>query len=147
MTQDERQHPSVTDGLKTVSYASNGTGRVDMTKGDGWQPVNEVNGQAWREIEQRIDRARTRVASGRASCLYYYMIANQMSPWLLARYTRQSLLAVLLHLLPFFFKRLKTGALQKYADLFRIAAEDLVLGKLPPAASPSFSEYAKEHSS
>lgn len=126
----------VTDGLKTVSYARNQQGRIEPVEGDGWQPVNDVNGQAWREIDQRIALARAKVASGRLSCLYYHMVANQMTVWLLARYTRQSALTVLLHLLPFCFNRLPLGRLQTYADLFQVAADDLRRGLLPPATSP-----------
>jgi len=128
----------LTDGLKTVSYARNRQGRIEPVEGDGWQPVNDVNDQAWREIEQRVALARQTVASGRASCLYYHMVVNQMNPWLLARYSHQSPLTVLLHLLPFFFNRLPLGRLQTYADLFQVAAEELRRG-LPPSAGPPLS--------
>ena len=143
---DER-HLSVTGGLKTVSYAKDYQGRVEMVEGDGWQPINDVNGQAWREIEKQIDRARAQVASGRTSCLYYYMVANQMSILLLARYSRQSPLKVFLHLIPFFFKRLQIVETQKYADLFQVAPEDLIRGDLRPAVYQLASSHGQERSS
>lgn len=137
MTETDAQgRQGVTDGLKTVSYARNSQGRIEPVEGDGWQPVNDVNGQAWREIEQRIAQARDKVASGRVSCLYYHMVANQMTVWLLARYTHQSALRVVLDLLPFCFNRLPPGRLQIYADLFQLAAADLGRGLVPPATSP-----------
>lgn len=124
---------SITDGLKTVSYVKNGEGKLEQVRSDSWQPVNEVNLQAWQEIEKQIDQAKNKVASGRVSSLYYYMIANQMSIPLLARYTKQSVIRVLFHLNPFFFKRLGTDRLKRYADLFKTSIEDLTKGELQPA--------------
>lgn len=144
-TEDDRLF-SVTDGLKTISYACNSNGRIEVVEGDGWQPVNDVNGLAWREIERQIDRARDRVASGRTSCLYYYMVANQMSISLLAHYTRQWRLTVLLHLIPFFFKRLPIVKVQKYADLFLVLPEDLIRGELRPAVYHLSSGHEQEYS-
>lgn len=142
----EDPSPSVTGGLQTVSYASTGDGRVEMVQGDGWQPVNDVNGQAWQEIERQIARARAKVVSGRVSCLYYYMVAHQMSPLLLARSTRQSLLTVFLHLIPFFFQRIPRDTLQTYADLFQVAPEALSRVDLPPAIPSSSPGHEHEHS-
>ena len=132
---------SITDGLQTVSYAQNSQGQLEQVKGQGWQPVNDVNRQAWREIEKQIEQARSRVVSGRASCLYYYMIANQMSITLLARYSGQSSLRVRLHLIPFFFRRLTAGQLQRYADLFQISSRDLKKGALLPAVYSSAQKH------
>ncbi len=129
---DLHQAASITDGLKTVSYVKNGEGRLEQVQSDSWQPVNEVNFQAWQEIEKQIHRAKCKVASGRASRLYYYMIANQMNMMLLARYTRQSAIRVFFHLNPFFFKRLSNERLKRYADLFKISVEHLTKGELQP---------------
>jgi len=131
MTQ-ERPDPaaSVTDGLKIVGYAKSGNGRIEKVECESWQPVNEVNLQAWQEIERQVARARDKVASGRASCLYYYMIANQMSLLLLARYTRQAAWRVFLHLHPFFFRRLSTEQLERYATVFKVSVKTLAEGEL-----------------
>lgn len=103
---------------------SNG-GIFELVAGDGWQPVNDVNRQAWREIEKKVDLARRKVAAGRFSCLYYHMVANQMNVFLLARYTGQRPWTVFSHLLPFFFQRLSVEQVQKYADLFHLSPADL----------------------
>jgi hypothetical protein len=116
---------SITDGLKTVSYSVNNGGIFELVTGDGWQPVNDVNRQAWREIEKKVDLARRKVAAGRFSCLYYHMVANQMNVFLLARYTGQRPWTVFCHLLPFFFQRLQVEQVQKYADLFHISPAEL----------------------
>jgi hypothetical protein len=127
------QAQSITDGLQTLTYTPNSSGRITASKKESWQPVNEVNHQAWEEIDRHIARATRKIASGQASCLYYYMVANQMSTLLLARYTRQPLWKVFLHLLPFFFKRLSRRQLRPYARLFQVSEDDLLAGRLLPA--------------
>jgi hypothetical protein len=122
----------VADGLATVSYSMNSAGQYELVSGSGWQPVNVVNAQAWREIEKNIAAARDKVRSGRASCLQYYMTANQMDAGLLARYTGQPYWRVRLHLIPFFFSRLSPDIIGKYAELFQISTVDLTSGALKP---------------
>ncbi|NEX20726.1 hypothetical protein G3480_10460 [Thiorhodococcus mannitoliphagus] len=129
----EQEARSITDGLHTLNYIPDDSGRVSTDQQDGWQPVNEVNHQAWQEIDRHIDQASRKIASGRASCLYHYMAANQMSPRLLASYARLPLWKVYLHLLPFFFRRLSRDDLRPYAQLFQISEDDLQAGRLLPA--------------
>ena len=125
----EQQTPptdnGITEGVQTISYSVNDEGNYEPVPGPGWQPVNIVNRQAWLEIENHIEASRRKVASGRVSCLHYYMIANQMNIGLLAGYTNQSRLRVRLHLIPFFFKRLGPDTLKKYGNLFQVSTDDL----------------------
>ncbi len=127
---DTSREPDVNDGLRIVNYRAGSDGLCRCQQGYGWQPVNIVNHQAWQEIEKQVDRARRNIAAGKASCLAYYMVANQMTPALLARYTGQSSWLVRLHLRPFVFKRLGRETLQKYADVFQVAPADLAAGEL-----------------
>jgi len=129
---------SITDGLQTVSYEKNREGTVETVKSDGYQPVNEANLQAWEEIERQIEQARQQVTTGRRSCLYYYMISNQMSVLLLAQYSQLPAWRVMLHLYPYFFARLSTNNLQRYADIFQVPVEALTLGELRPPVYNSF---------
>jgi len=124
------EEESVTGGLHTISYAQAGEGLCRPLSGPGWQPVDVVNRLAWQEIEVQVCAAREKVRQNRASCLYYYMIANQMNVGLLAGYTHQSRLRVLLHLRPFFFRRLCRRTLQRYAALFQVSVADLNDGRL-----------------
>lgn len=124
---------SITDGLHTLNYIPDDSGRITTGQKESWQPVNEVNHQAWQEIERHIDQATRKIVSGRASCLHYYMVANQMNPRLLAGYARLPLWKVYLHLLPFFFKRLSRSDLHPYAQLFQVTEDDLQAGLLLPA--------------
>lgn len=132
---DRSAHPdaaaSITDGLHTLAYVPTGDG-IEPVAQAGWQPVNEVNRQAWEEIERRIEAARCAAQSGQRSCLYYYMIANQMDCLLLGQYTRQSPLLVWLHLWPLFFRRLGPARLRRYAELFQVDVRDLAQGELRP---------------
>ena len=128
----ETEAASITDGLHILAYVKGPAGGIEPVAQPGWQPVNEVNRQAWEEIERRIEAARGWVRTGRRSCLYYYMVANQMDPLLLARYSGQSPLLVWLHLRPFFFRRIDRKRLCRYADLFQVEPEALVRGDLHP---------------
>ena len=129
---DHSSAEDITDGLKIVSYAVNSKGEYELTPDFVWQPVHVVNHQAWQEIEKNIAASKDKIAAGRASCLHYYMTANQMDPGLLAQYTDQPRWKVCLHLLPFIFNRLSAKTLQKYAELYRISPDDLTQGRLQP---------------
>ena len=128
----ETEAASITDGLHILAYVRDPAGGIEPVTQPGWQPVNEVNRQAWEEIERRVDSARVAVRSGRKSCLYYYMIANQMDCLLLGQYTGQSPLLVWLHQRPLFFRLLGPTRLRRYADLFQVEVRDLVHGELQP---------------
>jgi len=97
-----------------------------------WQPVNIVNSQAWQEIENQIEVSKAKIASGKVSCLHYFMTANQMDAGLLAQYTGQSSWLVRLHLIPFFFNRLGANRLKKHVDIFKVSSGDLMAGRLAP---------------
>ena len=132
---------SVTDGVKIISYVANNKGKQELVQGSMWSPVDVVNHQAWQEIDKHIEASREKVAAGRASCLHYYMIANQMDTGLLASYTRQPRWLVCLHLIPFCFRRLRSGTLRKYAEVFNVSQDDLIVGELKP---PVYNQRAYE---
>lgn len=122
----------ITGGIKIVSYVTNEQGNQELVAGSMWHPVDIVNRQAWQEIEKQIESSKIKVAAGRASCLHYYMIANQMDINLLASYTCQSRWLVRLHMIPFFFNLLCTETLNKYSEIFQVSRDDLLEGKLKP---------------
>ncbi len=128
--QEQDTARSVTDGLQTVNYVADAGGRQELVPGFVWQPVDVVNRQAWQEIAQHIAASRVLVESGQASCLHYYMTANQMDTALMASYTGQSRWWVRLHLRPWCFRRLSRRTLEKYAELFQVRVEDLACGRL-----------------
>ncbi len=122
----------ITDGLEIASYVRNDRGNQELVAGSMWHPVDIVNRQAWAEIDKHIAAAQGKVVAGRASCLLYYMIANQMTIGLLAAYSRQSSWLVRLHLVPFFFHRLPARTLHRYAEIFKVSVDDLLAGRLRP---------------
>jgi hypothetical protein len=132
MEQFHFSEKKITNGLKIISYALNSKGEYEQTQNDVWQPVTIVNQQAWQEIEKNVAVAKKNITAGRASCLHYYMVANQMDIGLLAQYTRQPRWKVCLHLIPFIFKRLSVVTLSKYSKLYNISPDDLINGKLHP---------------
>jgi len=125
----------ITDGLKFISYVANTKGSQELVSGSMWHPVTICNRQAWQEIEKQIEASKAKVASGNMSCLHYYMTANQMDTGLLARYACIPRWLVHLHMIPFFFNRLGRGALNKYAQIFKISLDDLSRSKLEPPVS------------
>ena len=122
----------ITDGLKIVSYVQDNQGNQELVAGSMWHPVDIVNCQAWAEIDRQIEAAKAKVAAGRASCLYYYMTANQMNASLLASYTGLSRWLVRLHMAPVLFKRLSARTLSKYGETFQVSVDDLQQGRLRP---------------
>ncbi len=123
---------SITDGVKIISYVENNKGNQELVQSSVWFPVDVVNHQAWQEINKQIEASKEKVSTGRASCLHYYMTANQMDTGLLASYTRQPRWLVCLHLIPFCFSRLGSGTLRKYVEIFNVSEDDLSHGKLKP---------------
>ncbi len=132
MNNKNNSKSGVTDGLKIVSYQSNGGGICRSSLSDCWHGVDEVNQQAWQVIEKEINDAARKVEQGKYSCLYYYMVANQMDIPLLAGYTNQLWFRVWLHLRPYFFARVSDEVKRKYSELFQVTPEDLSAGRLLP---------------
>jgi len=122
----------IIDGITIISYVANDEGNQELVSSSTWNPVDIVNRQAWQQIEKKIEYSKAKVAAGRVSCLHYYMTANQMDRGLLAGYTSQSRWAVSLHMIPFFFKRLRVRTLKKYSVIFKVTIDDLMSGELKP---------------
>jgi len=129
-----QQEEDIHEGLQVARYRVNRQGRSELVTGPGWQPVNVVNRQAWKCIDEMVAQARRQVLAGKKSCLYYYMVANQMNPGLLAACTGLSSWRVRLHLRPYFFARLSLDLLQIYSELFNVSVSDLQGSVLRPLA-------------
>jgi hypothetical protein len=132
----------ITDGLKIISYVAGNDGNHELVPASMWHPVSIVNRQAWQEIEKKIEFSKTKIATGKVSCLHYYMTSSQMDTGLLAKYTGQPRWLVCLHMIPFFFNRLRAETLNKYVKIFKVSQHDLVQGQL---GAPVYTE--KVHSS
>lgn len=132
---DTASADGITDGLQVISYVANDKGSQELVPGSMWDPVAVCNHQAWQEIEKQIEASKAKVARGRASCLHYHMTVNQMDTGLLAQYACIPRWLVFLHMVPFFFKRLGKGTLNKYSQVFKISLDDLTRNKLERPAN------------
>ncbi|HET97487.1 MAG TPA: hypothetical protein ENN98_02035 [Desulfurivibrio alkaliphilus] len=134
----------ITEGGREIRYAVDESGLYSPVGSTGWEPVNIANSLAWEKIRQEVAATVTAIESGRLSPLAYYMALNQMDSALLAGYAGISRWRVRLHLKPFFFRRLNSKALARYADLFNINPDDLRRGKLfPPSYPPIITEPSR----
>ncbi|MFN8309084.1 MAG: hypothetical protein U0T73_03900 [Chitinophagales bacterium] len=91
----------------------------------GWEPENVVLQQAWENIGEEVQQAKSAVLNGSASPILYYMHKNLMEPQILAGYIGLPAFMVKLHFRPFFFKMLSNKTLEKYAFAFRITVAQL----------------------
>lgn len=132
----------ITDGLKIISYVAGNDGNHELVSDSMWHPVSIVNRQAWQEIDKKIESSKTKIATGKVSCLHYYMTSSLMDTGLLAKYTAQPRWLVCLHMIPFFYNRLGVETLNKYVKIFKVSLHDLVQGQL---GAPVYNE--KVHSS
>jgi hypothetical protein len=111
--------------FKKLMYATDGSEHYTEIGSVGWEAENVVLQQAWDEIGEKVEAARQRVLSGQSSILLYHMEKNQMDPSMLSDYVDVLPFMVRLHLKPFFFKKLSTKTLEKYAYAFRMPLEEM----------------------
>ena len=81
--------------------------------------------QAWDLFAERIEEARQKVLSGKASPIAYYMEKTLVNPLDLSMHTGISFWRVKRHLKPKIFNRLNDKTLAKYAEVFKITIEQL----------------------
>jgi len=108
-----------------LCYAKDKDGKYDTALSSGWNVKADALDNAWDEINQRIENARSAVLNGEKSPVFYYMEKNLMDVKLLASYTGFWILAVKRHLRPEQFKKLNFKKRAIYADVFNIQPEDL----------------------
>jgi hypothetical protein len=103
-----------------VMFAVDENGNYIRVKSAGWEPKNEVLRQAWEEVNENIEEARRKVATGEKSAIFYFMHKNIMDIRLLAEYTGLWRWQVKRHLKPGIFKKLSDKTLEKYKTAFRL---------------------------
>lgn len=100
-------------------------GQFEKRVGFHGEPDRVIVQQAWDLFNERIESARQKVLSGKASPILYYMEKILADPMNLSMMAGISLVRVKLHCKPFFFSRLKEKTLKKYAEAFNITVEQL----------------------
>ena len=111
--------------LAKLYYATDEKGHYVKVNSIGWEPETVAMQQAWDVVNDEVEAAREKVLKGEASVLLYFIKKNIMTNAMVASYVGTFSFAVRLHCHPFFFKRLGTKMLEKYAYTFRISVEEL----------------------
>ncbi|AWO00738.1 hypothetical protein DLD77_03005 [Chitinophaga alhagiae] len=122
--------------FKQLFYAVDASGDYTPVSSVGWEPENVALGQAWEEVEHRVEATRGKVASGELSPVAFYMERTLLDLPLLARKVGKFQWQVKRHMKPAVFKNLSADMLAKYAAVFGIAAETLQKGELLPFQRP-----------
>lgn len=110
---------------REVCYVKNKDGKYETALSTGWNVKKEALDNAWNDVNERIEEARTTVAKGEKSPIAYFMELKLMDIPVLAGYTGIFPFLVKLHFRPAFFKMLSERKLKKYADAFEISVQEL----------------------
>lgn len=81
--------------------------------------------QFWEVAEERIQEARKKVLTGKASPIVFYMEKTLLDPLSLSMQVGISVFRVKMHFKPSVFKRLNDSTRQKYATAFSIPVDQL----------------------
>ncbi len=106
-------------------YSLDADGNYTTVKSVGWDAKNEVMKEAWDSVNEKIEKARKDVLSGKLSPIGYYIEKNIMDVSLVASYMGIWRWTVKRHLKPSRFKKLNNEILKKYASVFNISVEQL----------------------
>ena len=110
---------------KEVCYATDSSGKYVTELSSGWDVKSGALDVAWKDVEERITKAKQKVLNGEASPLLFFMEYRLMDVEILAGYSGFWQWQVKRHLKPDAFKKLSDKKLQKYADAFNVKVEDL----------------------
>jgi len=110
---------------RELLYSYDKDGQYVKTVGFHGEPDRVILQQAWDMFNERIEEARQKVKSGKASPVVYYMEKNLLDPLNLSMIAGIPVWNVKFHFKPYFFKRLSEKTLKKYAGAFNITVEQL----------------------
>lgn len=116
------------EGQKELCYAIDDDGHYTTVQSEGWVAKNTTLDQAWSYVNMEVEQAHQAVLSGEKSMLAYWMALNMMDINLLSNYSGFSRRKIKIHLKPLKFENLEKTVLEKYAWVFRISLEQLLLG-------------------
>ena len=111
--------------FRDVCYVVDENGNYTTELSTGWAPKNEAMKQAWEQVNEKIEKSREDVLTGKCSILAWHMEKNIMAVKLLSHYTGIPRRKIRKHLKPQVFAALDASVLQKYADAFNISLEEL----------------------
>src|ERR1700744_4347571 len=110
---------------KEVCYATDSSGKYVKELSSGWGVKIDALDVAWKDVDERIAKARERVLNGEASPLLFFMEYRLMDMAILSDYTGFWKWQIKRHLKPEAFKTLSEKKLLNYAEAFNVKVEDL----------------------
>ena len=110
---------------KEVCYATDNSGKYVTELSSGWDVKINALDVAWKDVQERIAKAKQRVLNGEASPLLFFMEYRLMDLEILAGYSGFWKWQIKRHLKPEVFCKLSERKLQKYADALNVKVEDL----------------------
>ncbi|MBS1524678.1 MAG: hypothetical protein JST19_03450 [Bacteroidetes bacterium] len=110
---------------KEVCYATDSSGKYVKELSSGWNVKTDALDVAWKDVDERIAKAREKVLNNEASPLLFFMEYRLMDLSILSDYTGFWKWQIKRHLDPEVFKRLSEKKLQKYAEAFNVKADDI----------------------
>jgi hypothetical protein len=110
---------------KEVCYDTDSSGKYTTELSSGWNVKAEALDVAWKDVEERIAKARQSVLNNEASPLLFFMEYRLMDLGILSDYTGYWKWQIKRHLKPEIFKKLSERRLKKYAEAFNVQVEDI----------------------
>jgi len=110
---------------REISYYYDQKGQYDKKVEFREETVKVLVEQHWDVINDRIEEARQKVLTGKASPIVFYMEKTLADPITVSMMSGISLWRVKWHFKPSVLKRLNEKKLKKYADGFNISVEQL----------------------
>jgi hypothetical protein len=110
---------------KEVCYATDSSGKYVTELSSGWDVKINALDVAWKDVQERIAKAKQRVLNDEASPILFFMEYRLMDLEILAGYSGFWKWQIKQHLKPEVFNKLSDKKLQKYADAFNVKLEDL----------------------
>jgi hypothetical protein len=110
---------------KEVCYATDSSGKYVTELSSGWDVKINALDVAWKDVEERIAKAKQQVQNGETSPLLFFMEYRLMDTSILSDYTGFWKWQIKRHLKPDVFNKLSDKKLQKYAEAFNVKVEDL----------------------
>jgi hypothetical protein len=110
---------------KEVCYATDSSGKYVTELSTGWDVKIGALDVAWKDVEERMNKAKQQVLKGEASPLLFFMEYRLMDLEILAGYSGLWKWQIRRHLKPEIFNKLSDKMLQKYADAFNVKLADL----------------------
>ena len=110
---------------RELCYVKNEDGKYEAALSTGWSVKKEALDSAWDDVNDRIELARSAVASGEKSPIYYFMELRLMDLSVLSGYTGFFTFFIKRHMKPSVFEGLSDRKLKKYADAFDVTLDEL----------------------